>query len=42
MSRATIEKLAAVGLEVRPATIGKALVLVVSVAPGFLQERVVR
>lgn len=40
MSRATIEKLAAVGLEVRPVRVGKATVLAVELRPGHREMRV--
>lgn len=42
MSQATIEKLAAVGLEVRPVRVGKATVLAVELRPGWREMRVER
>lgn len=37
MADSVIRKLEAMGLQVRPATIGKAVVLSVSIAPGVLR-----
>lgn len=37
MADSVIRKLQAVGLQVRPAKVGKAVVLAVTLAPGFLK-----
>ena len=42
MSRATIEKLAAVGLEVKQLRVGKATVLAVELRPGWRELRIER